>query len=134
MNSITGLSSGIGGGFNGLNRIDKVQPMQTLYGNINKIGGLEHRPDVSLLHIDGPLPPEQTKKIPFNDLLLGSIHEVNMMQQNADFAVEKLMTGGEIGTAEVLTALQKADIAFKMMMQVRNKLVGAWQEIQGIRV
>lgn len=104
------------------------------YNGFDKISGLKERPDISLLHIDGPLPPEQVKRIPFNDLLIGSLHEVNMMQQNADFAVEKLMTGGEIGTAEVLTALQKADIAFKMMMQIRNKLVGAWQEIQNMRV
>jgi len=44
------------------------------------------------------------------------------------------MTGGEIGMAEVLTAVQKADIAFKMMMQIRNKLVAAYQEIQNMRV
>ncbi len=105
-----------------------------LYNGLTKIPGLRERPDISLLHIDGPLPPEQVKRIPFNDLLLGSLHEVNMMQQNADYAVEKLMTGGEIGTAEVLTALQKADIAFKLMMQIRNKLVAAWQEIQNLRV
>ena len=119
---------------NGLNRLDNIQPMQRMYGNFQQIDGLAKRPDVSLLHVDGPLPPDQVKKIPFKDLLLGSIHEVNMMQQNADFAVEKLMTGGEIGTAEVLTAMQKADIAFKMMMQIRNKLIGAWQEIQNMRV
>jgi len=77
---------------------------------------------------------DETKKVPFKDLLVGSIAEVNMLQQNADKAVEKLMTGGEIGTAEVLTAVQKADIAFKMMMQMRNKLVAAYQEIQAIRV
>ncbi|HBT76657.1 MAG TPA: flagellar hook-basal body complex protein FliE [Planctomycetaceae bacterium] len=105
-----------------------------LYNALTNVPGLQERPDISLLHIDGPLPPEQVKRIPFKDLLLGSLHEVNMMQQNADYAVEKLMTGGEIGTAEVLTALQKADIAFKLMMQIRNKLVGAWQEIQNLRV
>ncbi len=114
-----------------------IPPTRTtpnLYNSLTKVSGLRELPDISLLHVDGPLPPEQVKRIPFRDLLLGSLHEVNMMQQNADFAVEKLMTGGEIGSAEVLTALQKADIAFKLMMQIRNKLVGAWQEIQNLRV
>jgi len=83
---------------------------------------------------DAPMTLEEQQRMSFRNLLLGSLHEVNMLQQNADKAVETLMTGGEIGTAEVLTAVQKADIAFKMMMQMRNKLVGAFQEIQNIRV
>jgi flagellar hook-basal body complex protein FliE len=70
----------------------------------------------------------------FKDVLLRSIHEVNAMQQDADRAVEQLATGGEVTTAEVLTAIQKADIAFRMMMQIRNKVVQAYQEIQNIRV
>ena len=76
----------------------------------------------------------EQNQVSFRDLVLGGIGEVNMLQQNADRAVEILMTGGEIGSAEVLTAVQKADIAFKLMMQIRNKLVGAFQEIQNIRV
>jgi flagellar hook-basal body complex protein FliE len=56
------------------------------------------------------------------------------MQQDADSAVEKLVTGGDANPAEVLTAVQKADLAFKMMLQVRNKLVAAYDEIQAIRV
>jgi flagellar hook-basal body complex protein FliE len=70
----------------------------------------------------------------FKDYLLDSIRQVNSMQQEADFAVEKLMTGGDANPAEVLTAVQKADIAFKMMLQVRNKLQTAYEEIQAIRV
>ena len=70
----------------------------------------------------------------FKSFLLESIREVNSMQQDADQAVEKLVTGGEVNPAEVLTAVQKADIAFRMMMQIRNKMVQAYQEIQNIRV
>lgn len=70
----------------------------------------------------------------FKDYLLGSIQEVNSMQQAADRAVEQLATGGEANPAEVLTAVQKADIAFRMMLQIRNKIVQAYQEVQNIRV
>ena len=70
----------------------------------------------------------------FKDLLLGSIHEVNSMQQAADRAVEALASGQEVNPAEVLTAVQKADIAFRLMMQIRNKIVQAYQEVQNIRV
>jgi flagellar hook-basal body complex protein FliE len=70
----------------------------------------------------------------FKDLLIQSIDQVNTMQQDADVAVETLMTGGEINPAEVLTAVQKADMSFKMMQQIRNKLVEAYQEIKEIQI
>ena len=70
----------------------------------------------------------------FKDLLMNSIQEVNSMQQNADRAVEAIASGEEISPAEVLTAVQKADIAFRLMMQMRNKIVQAYQEVQNIRV
>jgi flagellar hook-basal body complex protein FliE len=70
----------------------------------------------------------------FKDLLLDSIQQVNQMQTDADRAVEAMSTGGEVNPAEVLTAVQKADLAFRMMMQVRNKLVEAYQEVRDIRV
>ena len=108
--------------YGGPGQIGKLQPMQGQ-------GRVGFRMDP-----DRPLTTEEMKKTSFKDRLLGGIGEVNMLQQRADQAVEKLMTGGEIGTAEVLTAVQKADIAFKMMMQMRNKFVQAYQEIQAIRV
>lgn len=70
----------------------------------------------------------------FQDLLIDSIGEVNAMQQDADRAVESLVTGGDATPAEVLTAVQKADMAFRVMMQMRNKLLQAYQEIQNLRV
>ncbi len=70
----------------------------------------------------------------FKEFLLDSIQQVNSMQQDADQAVEKMMTGGDVNPAEVLTAVQKADIAFRMMLQVRNKMVQVYEEVKNIRV
>ena len=87
------------------------------------------------------LPPNLTSGVEtpkdatsFKNFLLDSIREVNAMQQDADKAVENLASGGDANPAEVLTAVQKADIAFRMMMQIRNKMVQAYNEIQNIRV
>ena len=120
MDGISGIYSGIGTGSNKLGVIDPRQGM----------GKLGHKMD----NPDRPMSVDEIKKTTFRDLVLGGVGEVNMLQQKADGAVEKLMCGGEIGMAEVLTAVQKADIAFKMMMQIRNKLVAAYQEIQNMRV
>jgi len=85
--------------------------------------------------LEAPAGPQAAQGSPsFKDFLLESISEVNSMQQAADQAVEKLVTGGEVNPAEVLTAVQKADIAFRMLLQVRNKIVDAYQEVQAIRV
>lgn len=70
----------------------------------------------------------------FKNMLLDSVQQVNSMQVEANKAVEGLFTGSEVSPAEVLTAVQKADLAFRMLMQVRNKLVAAYQEIKDIRV
>ena len=70
----------------------------------------------------------------FKDFLVQSIQDVNSMQAAADKAVEKLATGGNVNPAEVLTAVQKADIAFQMMIQVRNKLVDAFTEIKNLQI
>jgi flagellar hook-basal body complex protein FliE len=70
----------------------------------------------------------------FKDMLVDSIQQVNTMQLEADHAVETMFTGGEINPAEVLTAVQKADLAFRLTMQMRNKLMEVYQEIKDIRI
>ena len=70
----------------------------------------------------------------FKNVLLDSIEQVNSMQQDANQAVESLMTGGDASAAEVLTAVQKADMAFRMAMQIRTKLLAAYEEVKNIRV
>ena len=56
------------------------------------------------------------------------------MQQEANSAIETMAVGGDVNPAEVLTAVQKADLAFRLTMQIRNKLVAAYQEVQNIRI
>ena len=84
--------------------------------------------------IQSPVPAGAKPDGSFKNFLVNSIHEVNSMQQAADQAVEQLVSGGDVNPAEVLTAVQKADLAFRMMIQIRNKIVQAYQEVQNIRV
>ncbi len=71
---------------------------------------------------------------PFKSFLIESLNQVNSMQQDADRAVQQLVTGGDVNPAEVLTTVQKADMSFRLMLQIRNKLVSAFQEVNNIRV
>jgi flagellar hook-basal body complex protein FliE len=70
----------------------------------------------------------------FKDMMVDSIQQVNTMQLEADQAVETMFTGGDVNPAEVLTAVQKADLAFRLTMQMRNKLMEVYQEIKDIRI
>lgn len=70
----------------------------------------------------------------FRDLLIQSIREVNGLQKEADAAIQGLATGKSDRVAEVFSAVEKADLAFRTLMEVRNKLVDAYQELMRMRV
>ena len=70
----------------------------------------------------------------FKNLLIKSINEVNRMQSEADEAAVNLTTGKTDNVAEVFTAVKKADLAFQTLMQIRNKLMEAYDEIKQMRV
>ncbi|MBM4087925.1 MAG: flagellar hook-basal body complex protein FliE [Planctomycetes bacterium] len=70
----------------------------------------------------------------FKAILLEGIDQVNAMQHSADAAVQQLVTGEEIDPAMVLTTIQKADMSFRLMTQIRNKLVQAYQEVKEMRI
>jgi len=70
----------------------------------------------------------------FGDTLRDAISAVNDVQKASDLAVQKLMTGESQDLHATLIAVQKADLSFQMMMQVRNKIVQAYQEIMRMQV
>ncbi|TWT83400.1 flagellar hook-basal body protein FliE [Planctomycetes bacterium CA13] len=70
----------------------------------------------------------------FVNLLGGQVDKVNAMQTDANEMVHSLLTGGDVNEAEVLTSVQKADLAFRMLLQVRNKLLEAYREVQQIQI
>ena len=70
----------------------------------------------------------------FAEILKNSIKEVNAMQKEADVAINNLALGKTENVTEVLTAVEKADLAFRALMQIRNKLVDAYEEINRLRV
>ena len=70
----------------------------------------------------------------FNQLLMESLDEVNRLQAEADDRVAALARGDWENVAEVFTAVNKAGIAFDMLMQIRNKLLDAYQEVMQMRI
>ena len=70
----------------------------------------------------------------FADTLNDAIQNVNELQKSSDKAMQNLATGRTDNVAEVMIASEKADIALKLMVQVRNKIIDAYQEIMKMQV
>ena len=70
----------------------------------------------------------------FSNVLKKSIDEVSRMQQDASKAVEDLATGRTDNVSGVMTAMEKADLAFKTLLAIRAKLMDAYEEIKSIQV
>ncbi|MES2527965.1 MAG: flagellar hook-basal body complex protein FliE [Bdellovibrionota bacterium] len=70
----------------------------------------------------------------FGEMLSESIGKVNAMQTEANVAMEKLASGESQNLHETLLAVEKADIAFRTMNQVRTKVIDAYREIMKMQI
>jgi len=70
----------------------------------------------------------------FGQVLKDSLAQVNALQKEADGAIQALATGASGTLHDTMLAIQKAELSFKLMMQVRNKIVEAYQEILRMQV
>ncbi|MBS1159873.1 MAG: Flagellar hook-basal body complex protein FliE [Proteobacteria bacterium] len=71
----------------------------------------------------------------FAQVLQNSIEKVNQTQQQSDQMAEKLAAGDtNQNLHEVMIALQTASVSFQEMVQVRNKLVSAYQDVMNMQV
>ncbi len=78
--------------------------------------------------------PAKEKDAGFDQILRESIKKVDRLQHDAEEAIKSAATGDADSVAEVMTAVEKADLAFRMLMQVRNKLVDAYEELLRLRI
>ena len=96
--------------------------------SINSLSQLSAIPAVS------PKPEATNGNVNSQQLLMDSLSQVNELQNQAQNNIESRLLGEDITSAEVFTSMKKADLALKMMMQVRNKLVSSFQELQQMRM
>ena len=93
--------------------------------------------DISISDDRGLLPrtsiiPQQTSSLPatsFEQMLQQSLSNVNQLQLEADKAVAALATGEEQDLHNTMITMEKADIAFRLLMQIRNKVINAYETI-----
>lgn len=70
----------------------------------------------------------------FGAALESAMVNINKLQNDADAAIESVELDNSASIHDAMIALEKADISFRTMMQVRNKLVEAYQEVMRMQV
>ena len=65
----------------------------------------------------------------FGSVLKTAINQVEQLHTDAEQQMTQLLKGDRGDTQNVMIAVEKADIAFQLMMQVRNKIVNAYQQV-----
>lgn len=70
----------------------------------------------------------------FMETLKTAMGEVNKLHAEADKAVNELSTGENTDIHNTMIALEKAEVSFQIMMQVRNKIISAYETIMRMNV
>ena len=84
-----------------------------------------------------PRQPEDGKQIggnAFGSVLKDAIMDINKLQTDADKAIAKVQLEDAGSIHDAMVALEKAGISFQVMMQVRNKILDAYQEVMRMQV
>lgn len=101
--------------------------LTNIQGSVNGIGGVSNKSNELVA-------PLQKGEKSFADTLKDAIGSVNQLQKTADVQMQKLATGKAESIPDVMIAAEQADIALKLMVQVRNKVIDAYHEIMKMQV
>lgn len=84
-----------------------------------------------------PRQPEDGKQadgVTFGAVLKNAIMDINKLQTDADKSIAKVQLEDVGSIHDAMIALEKAGISFQVMMQVRNKILDAYQEVMRMQV
>ena len=71
----------------------------------------------------------QNPPSPFSGILQSMVQQTSDLDKKAQDAMTGVMTGSGVEVHDAMIATQKADMAFELALQVRNKAVGAYQQM-----
>jgi flagellar hook-basal body complex protein FliE len=70
---------------------------------------------------------------PFSGVFQSMVEQTSSLDAKASQAVSGLLSGQGIEIHDAMIATEKADMAFELALQVRNKAVGAYQQMMGMQ-
>ena len=96
-----------------------------------KIGGVD-LPGVT--PTTGPVGAATRPGGDFGSVLRDAVTEMEKVQGEADGAVRRFAAGEDVDLHSVLLQVQKAEMSFRLMLEVRNKLIDAYREVMRMQV
>jgi flagellar hook-basal body complex protein FliE len=93
-------------------------------------------PSVRILPAETNMPglrPGGEEKPGFVEALENAISQVEKLHGEADAKVTQLLEGNGSDVHSTMIAVEKADLSFQLMMQVRNKIVQAYRDIANMQ-
>ena len=97
-------------------------------------GGLPPWGRLPPVGVDAASSRQSGSPVSFQDVLLKSLEQVNELDRQSQTLIAGALTGEEHTQAEIFTAVKKADLAFRTMLQIRNKLLEAYTELKDLRM
>jgi flagellar hook-basal body complex protein FliE len=70
----------------------------------------------------------------FGTMLTNQMEHLNTLQQDAGQSQQTYATGGEIELHNVILSAEKADLSLQLAMQIRNKIIDAYQEVSRMSI
>jgi|Deesub1362A_J573_1020465.scaffolds.fasta_scaffold03834_3 flagellar hook-basal body complex protein FliE len=68
----------------------------------------------------------------FDAVIEEALKKVSEIQKDVEYAVKELANGGDITSA--ILAIEKADMSFQLMVEIRNKLINTYEQIMRMQV
>uniref|UniRef100_A0A7V4JPT2 Flagellar hook-basal body complex protein FliE n=1 Tax=Thermodesulfobacterium geofontis TaxID=1295609 RepID=A0A7V4JPT2_9BACT len=90
--------------------------------------------NVQIKNLQQPQNKPLENKLDFKNFFLEKIKEVDNSQKEAQKMLEALAKGEDIDFSEVALAISKADLNFKLLLRIRNKILEAYQEIMRMQI
>jgi flagellar hook-basal body complex protein FliE len=81
-----------------------------------------------------PALPSKSAEGNFQSLLSDAIGRVEQFQQNSQNAIGKFLSGEDEEVHKVALATQQAELSFDLFLQVRNKVISAYQEVMRMQM
>jgi flagellar hook-basal body complex protein FliE len=97
---------------------------------VNPVSSLRILPaEIGSASTPSPISPESSNGPGFRDVLHSAIDDIQQLEGQAEAKVAGVLAGNGADVHTAMIAVEKADLSFQLMMQVRNKIVSAYQEI-----
>ena len=95
---------------------------------------IKNQPTFSTEPNNAGLKASQPARTSFGELLQQSINQVSRLQHEADASINDLADGKQTDIHQTMIAVEKAEVSFELLMQIRNKVIAAYETLMRTQV